>query len=1379
MADPNQQSDLVGDAKSRKDLPSPQSSDIHSGAVGKLQNESQTEAGRAPASTSTDASSVAKASAPASTDAAPDTRPAGGGGGGGGGRGAASQKANPELMDNVIQAGLTGDRPHEGDRPFDAGSPQFELPKAGQGDRKASDLGHVYAQAEGVPKSKDAVLADASGTVLKGAITTNIDTGNPVLKTADGREFNVEQTGGKSFRLTPTDGSGAPVEMTAQRLGGRQFDFSPPKAADADARPSPDAKVAAAAAAAATPRMDAPAEGSRADATAAQANRPDATAARSADTPAAAPGEAARPTRPAEGSPEVARSAQDQAQRASESARSMPDAGAFYRSWREADETARVELARQLRVSGIDSDAGRRFIQDLKQVAQQDGSAGRDVFRDIGKAVTRPEAADRPAPAPDATRRPDVTDKGAEAPGPGPKDAPDKGARSDAPPVVLPPGVPGVGSPGADTKGGREGGGAGGGAGGGKPGGEAGHGADQGDRGGKGGIGAAAAAGAMTAEAGDRGGKGASAGAGGKGGGLELDFGDKKTRELMLDVLRRMLSGKLEGLDEKGQKLHEALKQLDPEKLAQIKQLLASELGTDKGGKPGKPEDAAQRAGAEKGTEAGKGSKADGGEGGAKTSAERLIDFFRANKDLLDKGMSPEKASPASLLELGKIIKDLSKEAGVDLSKSGLNLKEALSKGLEAGLKPGEQGTLPGDKARQELAAFFARLSPEQEALIRAALTRVEDAGKRPEAARPEPAKAEAAVVLPQKPAETGVKAEGGARAEGGTKAEAGGKELSGKAEAATAAASAAQAGIEAAAAGRAGQRGEGQKDADALATGLKDDKGAKFEEDRKGKKPEDETKGPDRSAQDAALAALADRKIKEEEEKTEKEQVDEKDKKKEPEGRQKYIVRERDTLESIASRMLRDSKLAALIYEINKSTIPTVIVNGRSVLNLRPKLVLWLPSPADIEEFRGRLFAGGTTKFEYAPQFKTPEEELAARFGQWEGAAAVKAAESQSVGPPAGDSKDRSAERPTAEATAASQARRQNVENVLGPLSAKKEEAGRLKYLVRLGDTLKSVAMRHPALQDVALWKLLAEVNQLSAEADAKGTPVATLKRGSTLFIPAQQEIEAYRERNALAGPVPRKPVPVAAAAPTKLDIATKPCPSCGRMTTLSAEICPGCAYSFEGAAAAKIGTATATGGASGESEEQGEDATLVVLAAAGLLPKTPATAPPAAARDSQGSEEEGEDATQVVLAAAGLLPKAAPKTDAPAAPPPGPVPPPEAAATGSPASALEERAVQHLIEQLGESCRLVKSVGDQPESQAGFKARLEVCKEDAWLPVVSYEIYDDVSLRHEYMLGGKRRTVRIDLPPSAVHELAENDLSANWRSYCEKFLTGKSLSD
>lgn len=332
----------------------------------------------------------------------------------------------------------------------------------------------------------------------------------------------------------------------------------------------------------------------------------------------------------------------------------------------------------------------------------------------------------------------------------------------------------------------------------------------------------------------------------------------------------------------------------------------------------------------------------------------------------------------------------------------------------------------------------------------------------------------------------------------------------------------------------------------DALGNNLEGKKGKDDKELAEKQKDEKERLEEEQQRREAALLALmADRKLREDKEKQQKEQEKVKDKKQDEDARRRrYVVRERDTLESIASKQHRDAKLAPLIHEINKKEIAMKVENGREVPDLRARQVIWLPSEVDIREFRKRLHSGSTAQ-SAGDEKLSAEEELAARFGtNWDGTASGDATESgaladASVSP-----------NMTPEQLAAAQVRRANIEKMLGPISKQRPADGRIRYVVRLGDTLKTVAMKHPSLQDISLWPLLAEINEISVETDQKGTPLARLSRGSTILIPTAHEVEYFREHNGVKTPGTAR--------------ATKTCPQCGRLSAVGAAICGACAHSF-----------------------------------------------------------------------------------------------------------------------------------------------------------------------------------------------------------------------
>lgn len=102
-----------------------------------------------------------------------------------------------------------------------------------------------------------------------------------------------------------------------------------------------------------------------------------------------------------------------------------------------------------------------------------------------------------------------------------------------------------------------------------------------------------------------------------------------------------------------------------------------------------------------------------------------------------------------------------------------------------------------------------------------------------------------------------------------------------------------------------------------------------------------------------------ADAKAQEQEEIAEKERREkEKQQKLQDEKRIRYICKEGDTLQSVASKQLKDVRFTGLIYEINKAVLPVQLVDGKPVAVMYAGLAIWLPSPRETREFRTKLMS-------------------------------------------------------------------------------------------------------------------------------------------------------------------------------------------------------------------------------------------------------------------------------------------------------------------------------------------------------------------------------------------------------------------------------------
>jgi hypothetical protein len=314
----------------------------------------------------------------------------------------------------------------------------------------------------------------------------------------------------------------------------------------------------------------------------------------------------------------------------------------------------------------------------------------------------------------------------------------------------------------------------------------------------------------------------------------------------------------------------------------------------------------------------------------------------------------------------------------------------------------------------------------------------------------------------------------------------------------------------------------------------------ANKEDNKFGTKEEDAKKKKDQEVLNADMQLILANKLrelkeKEDKERKEKEKASEEEKdKKDPKQktRLRYRVQEGDNLSSIAAKFLNDSNMAAAIFHINRTVIPVTTYSGKSYAVPSLESIIWIPSDDDVSEFTK---SGAGKEYESlgfaGVTYASAEDELMAKFGRrwYSPVEKTKPAETDSqkakrranienaLGLLGADKKEPEAaaeprRRPLRNASDAA-ARRANIEKVLGPFAPENQSGfERLQYGVRLGESLKSISLKHPLLQSVDAWRLLAAVNGLSTETDAKGCPVAMLKRGMTLQMPTPAERDEFR---------------------------------------------------------------------------------------------------------------------------------------------------------------------------------------------------------------------------------------------------------------------------
>lgn len=431
---------------------------------------------------------------------------------------------------------------------------------------------------------------------------------------------------------------------------------------------------------------------------------------------------------------------------------------------------------------------------------------------------------------------------------------------------------------------------------------------------------------------------------------------------------------------------------------------------------------------------------------------------------------------------------------------------------------------------------------------------------------------------------------------------------------------------------------------------------------------------------------------------------------------RAQYRVAIGDSLENIATKQLRNPRLAGLIFDINRKVVPIKFMNGKEVAVLNVGAILSLPSVKEIKDFSQAGFTLGPkfNKVDFtmpavSQQGKSAEDELESMFGSnWHGANAGAGQSDLSQNVPQNGKSQQEMDEFTK--------RRQNIESVLGQMGPKRAADGRMRYTVRLGDTLKSIAMKHPALEDVSSWRLLAELNNLSTDTDAKDNPKAIVPRGSVLMIPTKAEVEEHKRKMGLRKAIvlPGQSVTTGSALP-----ALKHCPNCGQKSLHTATLC-------------ECGSEFVTDSLPANSEPANLNAPYLVGAE---------------------SHSVSQESTNSFLT--GHSVKKEDRFDL-------------AAKSG------------HVdgdhwsdIANLDPETRIVKLNSVFDPSLEFSLLLLQALVGERWLPVAGYEMREDAAIRIDYTDAKSRSTVKIDLPPSAAQDLAKNDLVKNWQNYKRKFVT------
>jgi hypothetical protein len=215
-------------------------------------------------------------------------------------------------------------------------------------------------------------------------------------------------------------------------------------------------------------------------------------------------------------------------------------------------------------------------------------------------------------------------------------------------------------------------------------------------------------------------------------------------------------------------------------------------------------------------------------------------------------------------------------------------------------------------------------------------------------------------------------------------------------------------------------------------------------------------------------------------------------------ERRLKYFVKRGDTLESIAANKLGDRRFATLLLTINRDNIKTDLQSGKQIHTLKEGAVLVLPTLTELRLHR-EIFFGANQR----PEVKVVKEEK------------METEKKEYFGPEESfQYRDHDEEDEKKEVSnflkrlrIAGNRRPVSLGVITGSTSSNRRE-----YRVRLGDTLRSICLRDPMMEDAGFWPLLARINNMPETTNGNGQPTVILKRGEVIQLPNQDEVEYYR---------------------------------------------------------------------------------------------------------------------------------------------------------------------------------------------------------------------------------------------------------------------------
>ncbi|HEY9679939.1 MAG TPA: hypothetical protein V6C76_18195 [Drouetiella sp.] len=227
---------------------------------------------------------------------------------------------------------------------------------------------------------------------------------------------------------------------------------------------------------------------------------------------------------------------------------------------------------------------------------------------------------------------------------------------------------------------------------------------------------------------------------------------------------------------------------------------------------------------------------------------------------------------------------------------------------------------------------------------------------------------------------------------------------------------------------------------------------------------------------------------------------------------RVRYLVKNGDTLESIAEEILGDKRFVPLLITINRAEIIFTAISGTTEAIVYEGQYLWIPTPNEVSIHQKHYFAPNAAAVRgepISPAAETPirVEELEAPTTVQEFAARPKTF----IAPPVVKPENPAS---TPMALVLYRLRFAGNRNSVNLDEVKSEDQAptRRQHKVRLGETVQSIAIHDPQINDVNMWVLVCRLNGLDTSVDAAGRPRAQLTKGESVWLPTADEIEEFK---------------------------------------------------------------------------------------------------------------------------------------------------------------------------------------------------------------------------------------------------------------------------